>query len=559
MARSQEEIDYIKQNQAGTLAGRTLVGNPNDEFISSSILAPTPSITLPPYPEDLTNYGATIAGTIPTPFTSKVEKTTTDIESLLGQLSGKESYSQQQENLAGVDELQAEQDSLTAQIKALNTQSQNLQKQSEVDIPNQMQLESEGRGRTVGGLAPLTAGALRINQIKQGQIATQALTLSATYDLNAGRLKSAQTKAQKAVDLKYKPIEEAIDRNAKLLELYMPFFNREEKKRAEAQQLANEEKKTAVADKKKLQQDIINIAQANGDSSIASLAMQLDPNSSTFVQDLSALQAKIKPKPVGQSDFEQAFLRDKGYLPSVNDILDYKAREAAAGRAPAKGGITVPITATNKPYIDAFNSAVTGMPANRIEQAQTTFSQLLSSGDTEGAKSYIVRTAMANAGVDQQNQAIGRTQAIAAMNDIENLLKQAKEKGANTNILTGTLVNIGNRLGASPNTDLSYIGSRIMQALIVYRKGMTGVAFGAQEAKDYKKIFSDITNIESLNTAKISALRDALNSNNRAALAFYIGDTNYEKLFGKEQTSQLPSSGGTSGGTIDLSGLDFKF
>jgi len=233
MARSQEEIDYIKQNQAGTLAGRTLVGNPNDESISSSILAPTPSITLPPYPEDLTNYGATIAGTIPTPFTSKVEKTTTDIESLLGQLSGKESYSQQQENLAGVDELQAEQDSLTAQIKALNTQSQNLQKQSEVDIPNQMQLESEGRGRTVGGLAPLTAGALRINQIKQGQIATQALTLSATYDLNAGRLKSAQTKAQKAVDLKYKPIEEAIDRNAKLLELYMPFFNREEKKRAE--------------------------------------------------------------------------------------------------------------------------------------------------------------------------------------------------------------------------------------------------------------------------------------------------------------------------------------
>src|SRR3990167_2646645 len=78
------------------------------ETISSGVLIPAPAINVPPPSEDTTNYGVTIAGATPTPYTNKVEKTTSDIESLLGQLSGKETYAQQQETIAGVDELQAE-------------------------------------------------------------------------------------------------------------------------------------------------------------------------------------------------------------------------------------------------------------------------------------------------------------------------------------------------------------------------------------------------------------------------------------------------------------------
>ena len=44
----------------------------------------------------------------------------------------------------------------------------------------------------------------------------------------------------------------------------------------------------------------------------------------------------MKDKVTGQSDFEQAFFRDKGRLPTVQELLDYKAKEAAAGRKPEK-------------------------------------------------------------------------------------------------------------------------------------------------------------------------------------------------------------------------------
>ena len=85
---------------------------------------------------------------------------------------------------------------------------------------------------------------------------------------------------------------------------------------------------------------------------------------------------------------------------------------------------------------------------------------------------------------------------------------------------------------------------------------MTGVAFGEMESRDYKKIFPDITNIESLNIAKIQALKDSMNANNRTAIGFYIGPENYDQLFPAQSTAVLPSD--TNKGFSRLLGPDGK-
>ena len=57
-----------------------------------------------------------------------------------------------------------------------------------------------------------------------------------------------------------------------------------------------------------------------------------------YKQKIAAIEARavVAEKPVAQSDFEQAFLRDTGRLPTVDELLSYKAREAEAGREPKK-------------------------------------------------------------------------------------------------------------------------------------------------------------------------------------------------------------------------------
>lgn len=213
-------------------------------------------------------------------------------------------------------------------------------------------------------------------------------------------------------------------------------------------------------------------------------------------------------------------------------------------KADQAGGTGLNAGPGNEAYVRAFNNATAGMGAQSAKQAQATFQSYLASGDLQGARDYIVRVATANAPADQQNQAAGRAMALGALSDISMMLAALKAKNVDTNLYTGTLVNVANKLGTTPNPELNAVGSRILQALITYRKGMTGVAFGPQEAKDYEKIFPDYTNTDELNTTKIATLQDALNSNNKAALSFYIGADNYNALF--------PSLTNDSGGGLNL-------
>jgi hypothetical protein len=203
-----------------------------------------------------------------------------------------------------------------------------------------------------------------------------------------------------------------------------------------------------------------------------------------------------------------------------------------------------PTPGVDSSYYNAFNNVVIGLSDGRRKVATETFDAYLRSGDIQSAKNYIVRLATVNMPVEQQSQAIGRAQATDALKDIKSLVEQAQEAGAGTNLISGSLENVSNKLGVSSNPNLSLIGNQIQQALQTYRKGMTGVAFSPAEAKEYAKIFPDTTNVSSLNTLKVDSLLQSFDRNNRAALEFYIGAGNYESLFGEKKGMVLP--GGSS-------------
>jgi hypothetical protein len=147
---------------------------------------------------------------------------------------------------------------LANQIKTLQNEAQ--------AIPLQIQQESEGQGRTRGGVAPLQAGRLRENAIK-------ALSTSALLQATNNNILTAQTLVDRAVAQKYDPIRERINVAKANLELILnsPKYSLEDKNRAEKQKRLQEklEKETATkeAEEKAIMGVALQAAQAGLDAS----------------------------------------------------------------------------------------------------------------------------------------------------------------------------------------------------------------------------------------------------------------------------------------------------
>ena len=234
-----------------------------------------------------------------TPYTTEATGLLTKIKDLLGQGDGKTAYTQEQLDISGATELAKRQRELTAQLTQVNTEA----------TAAQQTLESQAGGRDI------TSSFLgRQQQEIQRQSAIKALSISSEYAANAGNLETAKENAMRAVDLKYADVEKQIEDNTKLLQLYAPFMDAEQTAQANERTLANNEAKQELADKKKAQTDLINYAQTNGDVVTASAALRLDPNSTTFVEDLARLQERMSIAP-------------KAATPEAKKSIDYQNAE----------------------------------------------------------------------------------------------------------------------------------------------------------------------------------------------------------------------------------------
>lgn len=274
----------------------------------------------------------------------KVSDFTKRITDIQNSLLGKTTFTQEQEKLQGTPELQKAMNDLAAQIKGYQLESQSLQNIG-ATIPSAMEERFAGTGATKAGVLPLTAGELRRNQIQQATIASKALTAAAAFEAIKGNIANAQILIDRAIAAKFGPQEEKLKVELANLDVALkdPSITLAEKNRANAQSLILKKQEGEIAAKKQETADIWKIstdASANIQGFIpttqyptASFAIKAIQESKTGEGALLiASQTGLMKSQTGQSDFEQAFLREKGRLPTVSELLDFKQKEAAAGR-----------------------------------------------------------------------------------------------------------------------------------------------------------------------------------------------------------------------------------
>lgn len=224
---------------------------------------------------------------------------------------------------------------------------------------------------------------------------------------------------------------------------------------------------------------------------------------------------------------------------------------STGGNGASTAGYNAP---ENTPYKNALEQVVQGKAPTEARPQRAQLDALLQSGNTQGAKEYLLSAALTKFGPTEQTNALGRMTAVDALKDISQKLTTLKDKGVNTNIFKGNLEQAAQTIGNSTNQELASVGNEIALAYNVYRKAMTGVAFSPAEAAQYAKIFPSLTNLDSLNQTKINSLIDSFNQQQKTVVGAAIGQSNYEKIF--ENNAQTNSAPVTEGKLS--SGITFK-
>lgn len=209
---------------------------------------------------------------------------------------------------------------------------------------------------------------------------------------------------------------------------------------------------------------------------------------------------------------------------------ELKTVRATSGYGNA-GGAVVESANTPPGLVDAFNFMSARLSKDEAQRATKYFNGLINSGDYTTAQEYLKSTSIANLPPTEQGKAFGRFVAIDALNTIKSELADFVASGGNTNILTGSIEKISQKVGTTSNPTLASIGNKIILGMIAYRNAVSGAAFTESEQQQYAMVFPSTGNVPTLNNAKIDSLLDVFNLNNKSVFSQILGPTNYDKIF----------------------------
>lgn len=238
--------------------------------INSQNLAQTPSVKLPTYqptpidPNITQSALASVAGQYEA-VNKQLEQAQKEQEAnrasqsnLSSALLGKTEDTQSFQQTAGVNAANDVLMQQATQLADLNAQAQSLQREAQA-IPIQVENESMGRGRTAAGVAPIQTARLRDNALRALSIAQQSDVASAALTGSQIRLQAAKDKAQQMVDLKYKPIEDALAIKKEQYELNKDVLASVDKKRTEALSAAIKKEERELEEKKANEKGIADL------------------------------------------------------------------------------------------------------------------------------------------------------------------------------------------------------------------------------------------------------------------------------------------------------------
>jgi len=193
--------------------------------------------------------------------------------------------------------------SAKSEFDVLNAQIQGLQAEAAA-IPEQIQVESEGRGRTAAGAAVLTADALRKNALKQLPLQTQAMVSQANMANALGNAQLAQSilsQAQGRVDSLFQTIMDdaktKYNYQINVIDKIYDFLDKQQQRAIDERKntLAtnNSQYNSFVSDVRSYSSSAIQNGQGGLATQLGNLIAHLDPNSPSFAQDYQRAQQQF--------------------------------------------------------------------------------------------------------------------------------------------------------------------------------------------------------------------------------------------------------------------------
>ncbi len=173
------------------------------------------------------------------------------------------------------------------------------------------------------------------------------------------------------------------------------------------------------------------------------------------------------------------------------------------------------------------------------KKTQASFDKLddvVGKGDIIATQDFLKKLALDDSGVEQARLVMGQERTLELIGEIGEDLKDFEDKGGDTNIFTGTVQQVIEKIGEEGDAELAKIANKVHVAIINYRRAISGAAFNALEAVEYREVFPSSKNTAELNSAKIEALQEVFQGDIDFFYGFKMGEDNYNEIFKQAPT-----------------------
>jgi hypothetical protein len=208
--------------------------------------------------------------------------------------------------------------------------------------------------------------------------------------------------------------------------------------------------------------------------------------------------------------------------------------------------------------INKINNALKNFISQETKPSQQAYQRnlndLLNQGDVTGAKNFVLQAAIETEPVASQTGIKGRADAVLNLDRLKDLINEYVKISGDTNIIKGSIEDFNRKLGTTTDPRLAEIKNISNTILFDYRRAMTGVQFSLPESEQYKEMFPNYNNVNSLNIGLIDSLANKFMFDQQNYFKRKVGSGNYNSVVGGASTDLyglsrggINNSGSTSG------------
>jgi hypothetical protein len=222
-----------------------------------------------------------------------------------------------------------------------------------------------------------------------------------------------------------------------------------------------------------------------------------------------------------------------------NEIVDVDGTKMIVNKITSKasyvagGASNIPANAT--PEVKGLAATGNLVGGFRSVAAEKSFKQnvkdLAAKNDEKGLAEMIVGQALSNIATPEiKKRAVGGFYLAIELTKMQKLLEEYEAKGGRTNILSGSIQDVKQRLGTQGDPELAKLGAQMTIQLDNLARARTGAVITENEEKLYGKILPSTGKTLALNTALITGLKESLMGDVESNLRFEITTTGLDML-----------------------------